>query len=54
MEINNNKVVFFIIETANYINNKKKNSITFFLISFEFNRNYGTVCVIGCNPFFVK
>ncbi len=23
MEINNNKVVFFIIETANYINNKK-------------------------------
>ncbi len=33
MEINNNKVVFFIIKTANYINNNNKIifiSITFF------------------------
>ncbi len=41
MEISNNKVVFFIIKTANYINNNNKIiliSITFF-ISIEFKRN---------------
>ncbi len=56
VEINNNKVVFFIIKTANYINNNNNNIYfyNFFSISFEFNRNYGTVFIIICNPFFVQ
>ncbi len=52
MEINNNnKVVFFTIKTANYINSNKTNYIhfyNFFFMSFVFNWNYGTVFVIVC------
>ncbi len=41
MEISNNKVVFFIIKTANYINNNNKIILIYitFFISIEFKRN---------------
>ncbi len=41
VEINNNKVVFFIIKTANYINNNNK--IIFISITFFFD----ILCLIG-------
>ncbi len=58
MKIDNNNKVVFIIKTANYINNNKiiliSITLFFFPMSFELNKNYGTVFVIVCNPFFVQ